>query len=84
MSLLASDVSMTSTFINMDQEESYQQVEKQQSEGTHQSEEQVTFFIERLPEKVHIYNHSSFFKMGGNPTESHCICQNGQNKPLGK
>ena len=57
MSFLASDVSMTSTFINMDQEEPYQQVEQellleQQSEGTHQNEEQVTFFIERLPEKV--------------------------------
>ena len=78
MSLLASGVSMATNFINMD----HQHVEKQQSEGTHQSEEQVTFFIERLPEKVHIYNHSSFFKMGGNPTESHCICQNGQNKPL--
>ena len=57
MSFLASDVSMTSTFINMDQEEPYQQVEQellleQQSEGTHQNEEQVPFFIERLPEKV--------------------------------
>ena len=55
---------MTSNFINMDQEESHQQVEKQQSEGTHQNEEQVTFFIERLPEKVQIFNHSSFFKVG--------------------
>ena len=52
---------MTSNFINMDQEESHQHVEKQQSEGTHQNEEQVTFFIERLPEKVQIFNHSSFF-----------------------
>ena len=56
MSLLASDVSMTSTFINMDQEEPYQQVEQQQSEGTHQNKEKVTFFIEhRLPEKVHTF-----------------------------
>ena len=70
MSLLASDVSMTTNFINMDQEESHQHVEKQQSEGTHQNKEEVAFFIERLPEKVHTFkvgktrpNHIAYGKM---------------------
>ena len=61
MSSLASDVFMTNTFINMDQEEPHQQVDQQQSKGIHQNEEKVTFFIERLPEKVHIFNQGRFF-----------------------
>ena len=81
MSLLPSDVSMTSNFINIDQEEPHQQVEQQQnkhphkpeqqqSEGTHQNKEEVAFFIERLPEKVHTFkvgktrpNHIAYGKM---------------------
>ena len=89
MSLLSSDISMTSNFINIDQEEPHQQVKQQQykhhhkpehkqSEGTHQNKEQIDFFIEPLPEKVHTFlkvvktttaffqtqpNHNSYGKM---------------------
>ena len=75
MTLSTSDVSMTSNFINMDQEEPHQQVEQQQnkrhhkpeqqqSEGTNENEEQIALFIESLSKKVHTFNHNSFFKVG--------------------